>query len=210
MKTSDNVDLISKAYVAAQADLKNAAFDKENPHFKSRYATLAQVRDVISPALAKHGLAVLQATEMVESGFVIATRMVHESGQWFESVYPFQLDKPQQMGSALTYARRYSLSAICGIASEEDDDGNAANASERKPAMNGLPPVHAATKTATRDDFKALCTEVENMASLATLRTWKLNPDNIARMEALNEDLADTFRESFATKVAELKDMAAA
>ena len=135
MKTSKTIDLLSKAFVSAQADLKNATFDKVNLHFKNKYATLAGMRDSIAPALAKHGLAVIQGTAEKPSGFTVSTRLIHQSGQWIESEYPLPLGEPQKMGSAYTYARRYSLAAICGIASEEDDDGNATN---EKPKENGL------------------------------------------------------------------------
>lgn len=134
MRTSETIDKFAAAMAAAQAEMKNAAFDKENPHFKSRYATLAAVRDTVAPVLSKHGLSVVQTTDFDGGAWLVQTRIIHTSGQWIESVYPFAIDKPQQMGSALTYARRYSLSMICGIASEEDDDGNEAQKGEQRPA----------------------------------------------------------------------------
>ncbi len=156
MKTSDTIEKLSTAFVAAQAELKNAVFDKTNPHFKSKYATLAGMRDGLVATLSKHGLAVIQGSDVTEAGPVVNTRLVHTSGQWIESAYPIAMDKPQQMGSAVTYARRYSLAAICGIASEEDDDGNA--------AQNGNTPVNANGTVANplkRDEARKIFTELK-------------------------------------------------
>lgn len=211
MKTSETIAELSIAFVAAQAELKNAAFDKINPHFKSKYATLAGIRDGIVPVLSKHGLGVIQGTDMD----CVVTRLIHKSGQWIESRYPLAMDKPQQMGSAMTYARRYSLAAICGIASEEDDDANTANTGEGAMSRGGpvvglVPSIHDDTKTNTRSEFQQLCNEVNNINSLAALRDWKTNQININRMEALNGDLADNFRITFQDKVKELKEKVAA
>lgn len=208
MKTTESIANLSKAYVAAQADLKNAAFDKENPHFKSRYATLAGVRDAVAPILSKHGLAVLQGTDVRPEGLFIITRLLHSSGEWIESMYPFAVDKPQQMGSAMTYARRYCMSAICGIASEEDDDGNEGQKGEQKPAVSNTPGNFAQTKTATRDDFQRLCRELEAITRLPDLQTWR--DRNLVAIENLNDDLKDNFRNSYIDKQRELKATLAA
>jgi len=116
--------------VKAQSELKNASLNKTNPHFKSRYADLAEIRDTVMPTLAKYGLALVQYTQIGSVGFHLVTRLIHESGEMLESRFPLpdNPDKPQQMGSAITYARRYTMAAICGITAEEDDDGNAAQA----------------------------------------------------------------------------------
>lgn len=121
-------DAMSKAW----PELKNATLNKINPHFKSRYADLPAIIDAVRGPLAKHGLSFTQTTHMHEGGLVLRTTLMHASGQSISSDYPLPLimDKPQQMGSALTYARRYSLAAICGIAADEDDDANAAQSAK--------------------------------------------------------------------------------
>ena len=129
MRTSESIADLAKALAAAQGEMKNAKLNKVNPHFKSRYADLAEIRDTVTPALSRNGLSVAQGTDMTESGLVVVTRLMHLSGQWIESRYPIAIDKPQAMGSAYTYAKRYSLAAICCISSDEDDDANAANTS---------------------------------------------------------------------------------
>lgn len=128
MKTSPEIDALAGSLAKAQAKIKNAAFNKVNPHFKSKYADLAAIRDAVLPALTENGISLAQGTVVGGAFLVVTTRLMHSSGQWIESEYPITNDtnKPQAMGSALTYARRYSLAAICGIASEEDDDANAA------------------------------------------------------------------------------------
>lgn len=130
MRTSESTATISKKLVGAQADMKNAQLDGENPHFGSRYATLAAIRDATVPALHAHGIAMVQGTNVTDDGRLLAfTRLSYED-EWYESTYPIVIEKPQQMGSAITYAKRYMLAAMCGIVAEEDDDGNAAQQSE--------------------------------------------------------------------------------
>jgi hypothetical protein len=129
MTTSENIAEIAAALAKAQASMKNAALNKVNPHFRNRYADLAAIRDAVVPELAKNGIAVVQGLGVTDGGIVgLTTRLMHTSGQWVESdiLLPACADM-QKMGSAITYARRYSLSAICGIAADEDDDANAAS-----------------------------------------------------------------------------------
>ena len=149
MKTSDNVELVSAALVAMQAEAQHANFDSKNPHFKSKYASLAEIIDTTKGVLAKHGLAIVQMPAFRENiGHVLCTRIIHSSGQWLEDemrLNPIK-DDPQGLGSSLTYARRYSIPGICMIASEDDDDGNAAS---HKPNVT---PIQA--KTITMDEVK--------------------------------------------------------
>jgi len=132
MTSSDQIGDIAAALAKAQGAMKNAHLNKTNPHFRSKYADLAGIRDAVTPALSANGIAVVQVvqSEVVEgvARVSVVTRLVHASGQWFESALPIPTGKMQEMGSAITYARRYALSAICGIAADEDDDGTVANA----------------------------------------------------------------------------------
>jgi hypothetical protein len=127
VKTSDNIAELAAALAKAQGEMKNPVKNATNPHYKNKYVDLAGVRDTVVPVLAKHGISVVQMTSATDTGLIVATRLMHTSGQWLESTYPVSYDKPQAMGSAITYARRYSLSAICCIAADDDDDANAAN-----------------------------------------------------------------------------------
>jgi hypothetical protein len=127
---SETIEHLSAALAAAQGVMKAAAFNRINPHFKNRYADLASVLEAIRDPFAKNGLSITQTTHLNGSGFVLRTTLRHASGQWVASEYPLPHNaKPQELGSALTYARRYTLSAIAGTAGDEDDDGQAASAS---------------------------------------------------------------------------------
>jgi hypothetical protein len=116
------------ALAKAQAEMTGAAKDKTNPHFKSAYADLASVWDACRGPLSKHGLAVIQHASADGPLVSVETVLAHSSGQWVSSTLTMtaQQNTPQGIGSCITYARRYALSSIVGIA-PEDDDGNAAS-----------------------------------------------------------------------------------
>jgi hypothetical protein len=122
--------------------MKNAPLNKVNPHFKSRYADLAAIRDATIPALSKHGLAIAQYMRHTDGVLVLVTRLMHESGEALEGEYPLPAaaDKPQVMGSALTYGKRYSWASMVGISADDDDDGNAASAKPAAPVQAAAPP----------------------------------------------------------------------
>ncbi len=130
MKTSDKIEIISKALVAAQPELSVAIKDSTNPHFKSKYADLTADWNACKDVLKEHKLAVIQtfSPENKEGTVLVTTRLIHQSGEWIEGELPMphRDNNPQAVGSAITYARRYSLSAMLGIVTEEDDDGNSA------------------------------------------------------------------------------------
>jgi len=128
VRTSPDITELCAAFALAQGEMEMAAKDTENPHFRRTYADLASVWKACRPALARHGLGVCQ---IITGGFLV-TRLVHKSGQWIEGEVGIAGDEStgrtrvQAFGSALTYLRRYALSAMVGIAPDDDDDGNAA------------------------------------------------------------------------------------
>lgn len=127
MKTSEQVNEIFSALAKAQSSMKDAKMDKENPHFRSKYASLSSVYDAVRACLTSQGICVTQHCEAEAAGGVTVTTMLgHSSGQWIVSSLTLPLDKitAQGMGSAISYGRRYALASIAGIASDEDDDGN--------------------------------------------------------------------------------------
>lgn len=134
MIASEKIDQIALALSKAQSEMSNALFNKVNPHFKSKYADLSSVRDNVIPVLAKYEISLIQTTDMLNEKLVLVTSLCHSSGQYISSRMPVIAEKPtpQSLGSALTYARRYAMSAIAGIASEEDDDGNEAEKESQK------------------------------------------------------------------------------
>jgi hypothetical protein len=126
---SEQIAELATALAKAQSVMKAAVINKQNPHFKNKYADLASVFEAVRKPLTDNGLSITQTTQLRDGMFLLVTTMGHVSGQWRRSEYPLPLGaKPQELGSALTYGRRYSLSAICGIAADEDDDGEAAHA----------------------------------------------------------------------------------
>jgi ERF superfamily len=128
MQTSEAINELTAALAKAQGEITGALKESKNPFYKSSYADLASCWDACRGPLSKNSLAVFQAAETTEHGLVLTTTLAHGSGQWMRStlgVNPKD-DTPQSMGSALTYARRYALTAMVGIA-QVDDDGNAAS-----------------------------------------------------------------------------------
>lgn len=134
---------IAASLVKAQKAFGPALKSSSNPHFKSRYADLAACVEAVVDSLNANGIMLMQQTSECESGVIVETVFIHESGETITSGklhVPAQKNDPQGYGSALTYARRYSLMAACGIA-PEDDDGNAASRPAKvaaiKPASAG-------------------------------------------------------------------------
>lgn len=125
---SDSISKIALALSKAQSKITAAKRTAENPFFKSKYADLNSVWDSLRGPLSEHELAVVQTPIEDEHGTAIITTLAHSSGEWFRSklyIAPKAKDA-QSVGSAITYARRYALSAITGAAPDDDDDGNGA------------------------------------------------------------------------------------
>lgn len=119
-----------EALAKAQSEFEIARFDSENPHFRNKFASLRSIDEATKRQLAKHGLAVTQLPYTDASGHPrMMTVLGHSSGEWISSDVKLILSKQdmQGLGSAITYARRYCKSALIGVVSDEDDDGNAAS-----------------------------------------------------------------------------------
>ncbi len=128
---------IATALVKAQKAFAPALKSSTNPHFKSKYADLSACVEAVVDSLNANGIFLNQQTSESDSGVIVETVFIHESGELLNCGklhVPASKQDPQGYGSALTYARRYSLMAACGIA-PEDDDGEAAT---RKPAKQKL------------------------------------------------------------------------
>ncbi len=198
---SESTAKLAKALAAAQAEMKNATLNKVNPHFKSQYADLAAIRDAVIPALAKHGLAITQMPDITEDGFVLITRLMHDSGEWISSSYPLPTDlgKPQQMGSAQTYARRYSLAAMAGVSAEEDDDANNAQEGGSKqtvtPKAKTSPPPPPPTDEGAARAAKYVDAQIANVGTIASqeeLDGWCDAAD--AKLSKLQTQYADEYK----------------
>jgi hypothetical protein len=130
---SSSLGSLAGALAKAQGEMEAASKANINPHFKSKYADLASVWDACRLPLSKHGLAVLQPVRADGPKVTITTLLVHASGEWISESLTMtaQQNTPQAVGSAITYGRRYGLSAMVGIA-PDDDDGNAASQGKRQ------------------------------------------------------------------------------
>lgn len=142
MQKSDSIAALAAALAEAQGEMENASKNSTNPHFKSKYADLAEVLNTVRPVLSKHGLSVTQFPSYGEGLVHVETIIAHKSGEWMSEKCsaPAQKQDPQGVGSAISYLRRYSLAAVCGIA-QEDDDANAATKpkAETKPTPRPAP-----------------------------------------------------------------------
>jgi len=127
MSQSEVINELAAALSKAQGEMQAAIKDKINPFFKSSYADLGSVWDAARPVLCKYGLCVMQTTEISpdRNQVIMITTLAHTSGQWVKSYLPLNPSKndSQGMGAAITYLRRYSLSAIVGVVCDDDDDG---------------------------------------------------------------------------------------
>ncbi len=178
MMQSEQINELAGALAKAQGQMENATKNKANPHFKSKYADLAAVLDAIRAPLSANGLSTVQTMQIAERCIILRTTLLHSSGQYIATDYPIAAGlKPQEMGSAMSYGRRYSLTALVGIA-QDDDDANA--------AANTAPPAVTPTKIGedhlsrlralidTKDtDAGAVC-QMFNVASLADISRDKL------------------------------------
>jgi hypothetical protein len=140
------------AIAQAQGEVENATKSATNPHFKSRYADLAEVLNTVRPTFARHGLAIIQSVSSDQQLVTVATTIAHKEGGFVTSSMSCTLptSKIQDLGSMVTYLRRYSVAAMTCI-SQEDDDGN--TASQRPAKASTEPqkpsPTQALTEAAT-------------------------------------------------------------
>ena len=157
MNKSESIANLATALAMAQMNIKGAIKDSNNPFFKSKYADLSSVVEAIRPAFGQCGLSYIQRVEPSDKDEVrVETILFHASGEWLSCGVlnlPVSKADAQGYGSALTYARRYSLSAACGVTTEnEDDDGNAASG-------KNAPQKRLETLNTHLDDIAAVTTQ---------------------------------------------------
>lgn len=152
------MSMIAPAFIKAKQEFGKALKNKANPAFKSKYADLAACLEAVDDALLAHGIAMYQETFLDDTGVTVETVFLHESGEAIRAGklhVPASKQDPQGYGSALSYARRYSLMASCGIAAE-DDDGNAASGKTPKKAPVDIKPwIKTMDEAKSSDELKA-------------------------------------------------------
>jgi hypothetical protein len=129
---SESIDHLATALSATQSKMTAVPKLKNNPFYKSKYADIATIWDVLREPLTEQGLSICQAISGSGSLITVTTILLHKSGQWISSAFTVKAkdESPTSVGSAITYARRYGLSASIGVVSEEDDDGSYASHKE--------------------------------------------------------------------------------
>lgn len=149
LQHSETIGKISEAIAKAQVLVENADKDSNNPAFRSKYASLAEILNTVRPVFAKHGIAITQHPQLDSGVVTVTTLLSHGSGEWMSSDASVPVGKHDAhgVGSAITYARRYSLAAVTGI-TQEDDDANGAVGTIPKPApAKAAPPTPTPTPT---------------------------------------------------------------
>lgn len=159
MNKSEAVNELFAAMAKAQAEMTGAKKDSTNPHFKSAYADLASVREASLPYMNKHGLSVMQFPRLVTAGehewvVEVETMVTHTSGQFISDTLGVIVTKAdaQGIGSAITYARRYALGAIAGVAPEDDDANAAVGDRKEAPPAGAMETVTTKVKNITVND----------------------------------------------------------
>ena len=199
MKTSDQTDKIDAALAKAQSELENPTKDATNPHFRSKYATLDAGLNIVRSVLSKHGISVTQPTGFEDGVLMLYTRLAC-AGQWIQAEYPVSQFpvKQQELGSCLTYSRRYSLFSLVGIAGEEDDDANAATsptpAPKRAPKAETVTLLSADESSRERDVLLknlTLCTSSDEMLAWAQNTAQLRNKLHTADREVLKSAYLD-------------------
>jgi len=190
---------IATALVKAQKEFGPALKTSTNPHLKNKYANLSSVVEAVVDALNNNGIFLMQLTHDSPDGAMAETTFIHESGEMLSAgklFFPASKHDAQGYASALTYVRRYSLMAACGIA-PEDDDGHAAVKTKTeapKPKPEPKPEAKPEIPKADAEDrvafilnmFTAFLPEVKTEADLKQF--WKDNIDNVNHVKDLDED----------------------
>ena len=187
---------IASAFVKAQKEFGPALKTNTNPHFKSKYADLSACVEAVIDALNNNGIGLIQQCHESANGVIVETMFIHESGETLSCGnlhVPAAKQDPQGYGSALTYARRYSLMAACGIA-PEDDDGNAGSKAKQDAHRN------EARDNWIADQYAA----IDTAATAGELK--RIVADALAAATSENDaDAIDKINKRAAAKVAKAK-----
>jgi hypothetical protein len=181
MNQSESIADLAAALSKAQASITGALKDSANPFFKSKYADLASCWDACRKPLTDNGLAVIQTIEAGEARAVLVTTLCHASGEWIKSYCPILTkdDSPQALGSAITYARRYALAAMVGLA-QIDDDAEAAQGRHKVSAPQNPELLAKIAATATAEELSKLYNAVQQDVREAHIEVFKARKKALA------------------------------
>lgn len=190
---------LTKALAEFQKNLPAVTLDGDNPHFKSKFATLANITQKVLPLLSEQGIAFSATPRVTENGFVMEAHLLHTSGERLSASFPITDTNPQKVGSAVTYFRRYALAALTGIVADTDDDGNAASnptPAERKVATAKQPSVPRPGATsndakAAQDRVREWIADDEAKKAAANEATTKFKAEGLAGVDLWNAVLEE-------------------
>lgn len=207
---SECINELATALSKAQGEMQAAIKDSINPFFKSKYADLGSVWDAARPVLTKNGLCIMQTTDMVGEKVVMVTTLAHTSGQWMKSFLPLNPSKndSQGMGAAITYLRRYSLSALVGVVCDDDDDGETAVGRGKSKT---LPPIHKKEPecvNSTQIEDKITSQQIQEILTLSKQidEACRSNMEAYLLKEFQISDYADIPQKSFQVCVRAMKN----
>jgi hypothetical protein len=220
MAQSETINELAAALSKAQGEMQAAIKDKVNPFFKSYYADLGSIWDAARPVLSKYGLCIMQTTELAadRNQVIMVTTLAHTSGQWMKSYLPLNPSKndSQGMGAAITYLRRYSLSAIVGVVCDEDDDGETAvgrgktQSNQQPPSQNNQPQAHpqGITEKVGKTEIFALTTLIQNLdeESNKSFLDWISKSFNAKSVQDIPKACYEKCMVSLNAKIKYLKD----
>lgn len=180
--SSEQINELAGALIKAQQQIRDAQADSDNPFFKSKYASLSAVYAACKDALNKAGLAIIQRPLDCEVGIKVETILLHASGQWLSGIVRLNVKTAdaQAYGSAISYAKRYSLASMVGVTTrDEDDDGNSAAASVKNDKPKQTP------KPAPKEQ----------------------HGETVARIKQFRPEIRDALHELISSKKASLKEV---
>ena len=197
MKTSENINELADALSQAQGEIQNPAKDSDNPFFKSKYADLADVLNVVRPAFSKVGLSVVQLPSSKDGNIALTTRVMHKSGQWLEDEFnlPFQgKNIAQEAGKTISYMRRYALAAVAGVFQEDNDGNLGSSKADNTGSVQSLAPARIGP-----DQLKELLERIaETDTDSGAFCQWL----KVGKLEDLNPNHFDTARNALIKKEA--------
>ena len=176
MNKSESIAKLSTSLIKFHQQVGKIKKDAKNPFFKSEYASLSNILDVVSEPLTSNGLAVIQ---FPKDSNCLETILIHESGEYISQDYIMNPSKndPQGIGSAITYQRRYALGAILSLNIDEDDDGNKASQSSKEASNNEI------KRWFNESDYNAIVELVkkDKKAALSLVKTFKDGQKGISK-----------------------------
>lgn len=218
MEHSESIAKLAAALMVFQSEVKDPSRDGENPHFRSKYVQIDGLLAAVRPILAQHCLSVVQSTGGDGQNVTITTMILHTSGEWLKTdalTLRAQQATPQGAGSAITYGRRYSLSAALGVAWDDDDDGNAAS-TPPKAEKKAAPKAKTKEEPKAKEEQKAPRKVDSLRAIAAAAKEIGVTNDDIKEVmrrhynKSASSELTDTeaaeMEKNFVGWVAEVKD----